>query len=130
MVYNTKQKKLILEYLKNAKGHVTAGEIVTHLAENGTKVGTSTVYRFLDRLLEEGGVRRFSSSEGACYQWAGDKECKNHYHFVCSRCGALLHVDCKELDRACKHIFKEHNFAVDLGNTVFCGVCEKCSSKR
>ena len=130
MVYNTKQKKLILEYLKNSKGHVTAGEIVTHLAESGTRVGTSTVYRFLDRLLEEGSVRRFSSSEGACYQWAGDKECKNHYHFVCSRCGALLHVDCGELDRACEHIYKEHNFTVDLGNTVFCGVCEKCALKR
>ena len=58
--YNTKQGETLLRFLKeNSSRHFTAAEIETQLAITGEKLGKATVYRRLDRLVEEGLVRRF-----------------------------------------------------------------------
>lgn len=130
MSYNTKQRKLILEFLKSRDGaHLTAADIVERLSQQGTRVGSATVYRFLDILEKSGDVRRFSAEDGYCYQWIGDGHCHNHYHFVCGACGGLFHVECTRLDEMFSHVFAEHSFKVDMTKTVFCGECESCAVK-
>lgn len=127
--YKTKQAEILLRFfIENAGSHFTASEIETHLAVNGEKLGKSTVYRRLDRLVEEGLVRRFvaDDAKSCCYQYAGNAECKNHFHLKCYRCGELLHVECDYLDRMQEHIFEHHGFTVDREKITLCGVCEKC----
>ena len=69
----------------------SAEEISRYLAEEGSPVGKATVYRCLDRLVEQGTVRKFLLGEGesACYQYQTG-ECHSHYHLKCACCGALL----------------------------------------
>lgn len=127
--YKTKQGEILLRFLtENAGSHFTAGEIEAKLAFNGEKLGKATVYRRLDRLVEEGMVRRFVSDDAksCCYQYAGDAGCKNHFHLKCYRCGELLHVECDYLDKMQAHIFDHHGFTVDREKITLCGVCEKC----
>lgn len=53
--YRTKQKELILSCIQAHQGaFFTSKDIVNALADQGTKVGTATVYRNLERLEEEG----------------------------------------------------------------------------
>ena len=128
-MYNTKQRKLITDYLSQSHGRVTVNDIESHFSKAGTRIGTSTIYRSLEKLLKDGKIRRFTSEEGSSFQWVHE-DCKNHYHFICSKCGELMHVECRALDKACSHITDEHNFRIDMGKTVFCGECEKCALRE
>lgn len=136
MRYNTKQRELILKYLSESNGkHVKAEEILEYLKKNDTPVGKSTVYRYLDTLIEQELVRKYTVEEGqgACYQFVGDskhKHCKEHYHLKCSQCGELFHVSCEAMDAINAHILKEHGFSVDNSKTVFYGVCKHCKNKE
>ena len=100
MGYNTKQQDAILSVLKGTRGkHITADEIYLKLIRQGKPVGKTTVYRHLEKLTENGTLRRFTTGDnsGACYQLA-DTHCSEHYHLKCSDCGKLIHIECDFLD--------------------------------
>ncbi|MCM1357931.1 MAG: transcriptional repressor, partial [Prevotella sp.] len=86
--YKTRQKEKILDYLvKNKEKHTNVHEISEFLIEEGTPVGTATIYRQLDKLVDSGTVRRynFDGKTGACYQYIEDeKDCHEHFHLKCT----------------------------------------------
>lgn len=128
MAYNTKQKELILSYIKqNADKHLTAEEIAAALKNDG--VGKTTVYRHLEKLCADGIVRKYLMSEGnsACYQYAENDGCHSHFHLKCVECGALIHLECKQLCNIEQHISDSHGFIVDSSRTVFYGKCRECA---
>lgn len=126
--YRTKQRELIIEYMKNCPlPHITAGDILLHLRNEGASVGAATVYRQLDRMVESGQVRKFQLSGGACYQYVGENEnCREHFHLKCLGCGKLLHIDCDYLSTIAPHILEHHGFEVDNSKTVMYGLCGDC----
>lgn len=128
--YKTKQRDLILEFFISHKSeHLTAEQVIDHLKDKGTAVGKSTVYRYLEKLVSEGSVRKYFIEEGksACYQYIEDNEqCHNHFHLKCVECGRLIHIECEYLDEADEHILCHHNFKVDNTKTVLYGICDKC----
>ncbi len=131
--YQTRQKELILSCLKdNASRHVTAEMIVGHLRGQGEPVGQTTVYRHLERLVQDHRVMKFAAPEGAsaCYQYVEQPENhRNHYHLVCSDCGRMIHLDCSQMDGLQKHMLNEHRFELDSFKTVLYGRCEGCAGK-
>ena len=52
--YSTKQREVILSFLKENNAHVSASDIIFHLREQGYSVSTATVYRTLDKFESEG----------------------------------------------------------------------------
>lgn len=129
--YNTRQRALILDFLKENSAHVSARDIILHLQEQGVSIGTATVYRTLDKLCEQGVVKKFVIDErsGACYQYIQGAECDEHFHLKCVKCGTLIHMDCGFLAQMEKHIFEDHGFTVSSGKTVIYGTCAGCSPK-
>lgn len=132
--YKTKQKDLIMECLIDNKDiHIKADEIVYYLQNRGKHVGKTTVYRYLDKLVEEGLVRKYFIEEGkgACYQYADNNDsCYKHFHMKCTNCGELVHLTCEKLDEISKHVELNHNFTIDNYKTVFYGRCGVCESKK
>ena len=130
--YKTRQREMILELLKeNADRHLTADDVTGYLKEQDTPVGKATIYRCLERLEEQGIIRKYMVPEGkgACYQYAGDNmECHRHYHFKCEKCGKLFHVECEYLDGISKHVYGEHGFTIDSSKTVYYGICRNCNT--
>lgn len=128
--YNTRHRQEIVDYLESTQGeHVIVSDVCAEMAKRGVKVGTTTVYRQMERLVEEGIVTRFTSFPGepACYQYVGDKsEEVGHYHFKCKKCGRLLHISCHEFGHCMEHIKIDHGFEVDMTQTVFIGLCKEC----
>ena len=128
--YNTKQKEKLLSYLiTNKDEHTSVNGISAYLAAEGTPVGTATIYRQLDRLVEQGLVRRqtIDGKTGACYQYVdSDRGCHQHFHLKCKSCGKLIHTDCERLSDVSSHILEHHGFYVDTSMTVFYGVCADC----
>lgn len=131
--YKTKQREMILDYMiKNKDIHVTADMIIKYFEFHKTPIGKTTVYRNLDRLVSENIIRKFTIEDGtgACYQYAADNcKCKEHYHFKCSMCGKLYHLQSDFMNEISIQVYKEHKFKIDSSKTVFYGICEDCGKK-
>ncbi len=132
--YNTSQKEKLMDFLvSNREKHTSVQEISAYLRSEGTPVGTATIYRQLDRLVESGLVRKFviDGKTCACYQYIeNDKECKEHFHLKCLRCGKLIHLNCGQLKDINSHIAEHHGFIIDPSQTVFYGKCADCSAEE
>ncbi|OQB22776.1 MAG: Ferric uptake regulation protein [Firmicutes bacterium ADurb.Bin182] len=126
--YETEPRSRMADYLKNnSDKHFTVDDLTESLCAQGRRVGRTTVYRNLERLVREGSVQRFDTPGApACYQYVSGNGCAEHHHLHCTSCGTLIHVDCDYMDELKEHIKSEHGFAVDAGRTVLYGLCEKC----
>ena len=130
MSYKTKQSEAILSYIASlGDAHVTAGQIATHFERSGAPVALTTIYRRLDKLADEGKIRRYmiDGVPGACFQYIdGNESAKGHFCLKCEKCGELVHLRCSEINKFQQHIVDEHSFQIDPVKTVFYGKCETC----
>lgn len=132
MGYETKQSRLVNSFLReNTEKHFSAEDVYFALVSKGEKIGRTTVYRQLDKLVETGKARKFivGENDACCYQY-NDEHCHNHYHLKCSGCGRLIHTECDFLDKLSKHIFDDHQFAIDGSKTVLYGTCKSCAKEN
>lgn len=130
--YSTHQKREMLSYLKDHELEpYSVDELVFRMQEQGKQIGRTTVYRYLEQLAEQGSVRKYQSPQGVTrYQHIADGEnCDAHFHMMCKKCGRLYHVNCELLDALSKHIGSDHNFRLDMRETILVGTCAKCAER-
>lgn len=133
--YQTSQRKELQNYLQTIEGkHITVADICEHFNAQGKTIGTSTVYRQLERMVDDGIVDKYivDSTSPACFVYVGDHDSMHEhrcYHCKCEKCGELIHIKCDEMKNIEAHLLKEHNFIFDSLRTVFYGVCENCRDK-
>ncbi len=132
-VYRTKQREIIEKFLReNSNTHFTVDSLCALLEKEGNSVGRTTVYRCLERLSQEGQLRKYTQAAGesSCYQYiAYGSDCHEHFHLKCEKCGKLLHIECEQLGELGDHIKSHHNFVVNPLKTVLYGVCQRCSEE-
>lgn len=129
--YKTRQMAQLLDYLQSVQGqHITVQEICHQLQARGVAMGTTTVYRHLERMVAEGLVAKYTvdGTTSACFEYLGGPQVQPHscYHLKCEQCGKLIHLHCGEVAALQGHILAHHGFAMDPQRTVFYGVCEDC----
>lgn len=129
--YNTKNKELLLQYLKETAGrHVTVQDICDHFKSHGNAIGTTTVYRQLERFVDEGIVNKYllDGSSAAYFEYVDYDHCGEEpcFHCKCEKCGKLIHLHCEEMEAIQNHIMAHHGFKLDSVKTVFYGICEDC----
>ncbi len=133
-MYQTKQKEAILLILKNNKNkHLTCEEIYDLLKENNYHVSLATLYRYLDKLVNDNIIRKYNSLNlgKARYQFiAEDCQKSNHFHLICLKCNKLIHLNCDLLSDSIKHLEEEHTFKVVKEKVVFYGYCNECQEGR
>ncbi len=131
--YKTKQKSAIMQCLQGiGDKHFTIDSVCDMLSQHGKNVGRTTVYRCLERLSEEGILRKYAavSGESTCYQYVGEKtSCREHFHLKCEKCGSLIHMECDKLEGFAKHIKSHHGFCLNPLKTIIYGICEACTTK-
>ena len=132
--YTTKQGEAVLAFLQSQTGkHFTAARIEAHIAEAGVTIGLTTIYRNLDRLAREGKVRKYCIDENTatCYQYVEESDCNDvHFHLKCEKCGELIHTNGKSLPGIARSIRNDYGFEINVGHTVFYGVCGTCFIKN
>ena len=131
-VYNTRQRESVLACVKESAGeHMTAQQVTDLLRARGEKIGLTTVYRCLDRLVGEGVLVKYAAADGesACFRLA---ECgsENCFHVKCESCGAFFHLTCDHLSEVASHMLDDHDFTVDPYKTVFYGTCGECRRRQ
>lgn len=131
--YKTRQGELILKALENSpEQHATAEDLLAYLKTQGETIGFATVYRNLDKFVNEGAVLKYSLPDGtsACYQLLQNcSDDHHHFHVICTGCGKVSHLECNEVDALVAHLSQHHHIAINTQKTVFYGLCENCSRK-
>lgn len=129
----TSQRKAIIDCLSvNESSTLTASDVLRWLDCHDKKTDRATVYRTLERLVSEGLVLRFPSSDGhsSCFQLAcadPGSDCHEHLHLKCSGCGKVIHLDCEFMSELEHHIQSKHGFSMNFGNSIIYGLCDDCA---
>ena len=136
MQYVTHQRKDMLDYFQSVGGkHVTAADICECFRQSGKKIGMTTVYRHLEKMVDEGIVKKYiiDGNSPACFEYVGggdaclDPVC---FHCKCEKCGKLIHLHCDELEGIGAHLLEHHHFALNAMRTVFYGLCDECMQQE
>jgi len=134
--YKTRQREELLAFLETAPGeHLTAADITEAFRRRGRSIGTATVYRQLERLVDEGVLNKYTIDAGSpcCFEYVGARAHRTDgpcFHCKCEACGRLIHLHCEELEGLAGHISAEHGFEINPLRTVFYGLCETCREEK
>lgn len=124
---NTKQKEIILEIMKKEENqiHPTMPEIIALVTAKDKNIGTATIYRNVNKLVNEGVVTKLMTEEGFRY----DIKRNLHGHFVCTKCGKITDIYDENYQKMLNKIEREHNVKIENSNLLFEGICEECNGK-
>ena len=130
--YRTKQGEQILAFMQDRAGeHITVHEIYQYFEHTEHKLGVTTIYRQIDKLVQEGLVKKYvlDPTSPACFEYLEhNKSCakKHCTHLKCIKCGKLFHMQCKDWKALESHILQAHHFKLDMTRSVLYGLCESC----
>ena len=126
LVIMTKYGTKILEIVSASRSHMTAEEIFDTLRRTYPAVVLATVYNNLNRLLQEGLIRKVSV-EGMPDRY---DRIQRHDHLVCKGCGRLLDIDLGDLTAQLEEIAGISILSYDLKLTYLCEECRKKISTK
>jgi len=124
----TAQRRLVLEVLSAASGHLDAGEIYHRAHDRDPRIGLATVYRTLKALGESGLVRQLHLA-GERHYYELDRQ-DRHAHLVCAACGRVWEVDSAELARAAREAGRKFGFQVATARVEVIGLCAECRQQQ
>ena len=115
----TKYAEKILEIVENSDCHMTAEQVFDRLRP---RVVLATVYNNLNRLAEEGQIRRLSV-EGMPDRY---DRTQRHDHLLCRRCGALADISLSDLTA---WLEKEAGISILAYDLKLLYLCDECRRK-
>ena len=123
----TGQRRLILQVLEDAGGHLDAETVFERAHKRDERVSLATVYRTLQLLKKMGLIDQHYTSrehDREVFEPVGAEE---HYHFSCLTCGKVVEFQSSLIDRARKQIAQELGIHILHGCACFEGYCASCS---
>lgn len=130
---NTRQKKLIIDCMKNCGGtHLTAEEIYNRIRVTDQRISIATVYRNLRLLEEQGTVKKVYVADDALafYELSENNLPHSHHHLICRECGAIIDFEADLLESLEKMIEETKGFSIEDHRVIFYGVCRECRQKE
>ncbi len=119
----TKQKKVILDILRNTKCHPSADWVYEQARKLVPDISLGTVYRNLSVLRDSGEILELNY--GSTYsRYDGNPE--NHYHFLCEKCQKLYDVTIPVYQGLDKMVHDTTGFEVKHHRMEFYGLCNDC----
>ena len=118
----TKQRQIIREVLEGAGRPLSASEVAKLARVEVANIGTATVYRAINKLLEDGFLVPVEiPAEPSRYEVAG---LHHHHHFYCRKCKKVFDVDGCPSDFSA---FTPKGFTLDADEVILYGRCEDCA---
>ena len=85
---NTKQRKLVLDAVRQSYNHPTADEIYNVVRAQDDKISRGTVYRNLNLLADAGEILSIKTPGGSRF----DRTIEPHAHIICTSCSRVIDV--------------------------------------
>ncbi len=122
----TPNRLRVLEVVGNNSYPLSAGDIFKTL-ERGSSINRVTVYRILDRLVDQGVVERLSTGgRAAYYGLAPNEHHQPHPHFYCKVCGQMDCLNPESLSIETDAIQKTFPGRIDKVEVRMDGICKNC----
>jgi Fur family ferric uptake transcriptional regulator len=123
----TPQRRLLLSVLADAKGHITASELLDRCRATDPQTIPSTVYRTLDVLEEIGLVRHGHDANGREeFHVLPQTE---HGHLYCRSCGGSWELPAADASPFVHRLRRERGFLADLSHLSVTGLCAECAAR-
>lgn len=125
----TPQRRVLVEVLALADGHVTGAELVERCRQRDPGTIPSTVYRTLD-VLEQLGVLRHSHGADGREEFHVMPEAV-HGHLHCGGCGGTWELDRDDpaVEAAVRAFDSGRDFEIDISHLTLFGRCARCRSR-
>jgi Fur family transcriptional regulator, ferric uptake regulator len=120
----TSSRRILLEVLFAADGHMSAEELADAVQTRAPDVHLSTIYRNLEELEHLGVISHSHLGHGpSSYLLASHA----HAHFICADCGKMIEAP-EEMFRGLARSARERlGFAIDPKHFAILGRCADCS---
>jgi Fur family ferric uptake transcriptional regulator len=116
----------VIAELAACGGCCSAQELADRLREQGRTVGTASVYRALNALVEVRALRGTDVGEGVVRYELVLPHGDHHHHLVCDRCGRTEAFEDPELEAAIERVAHASPFRVEDHDIVLRGRCPRC----
>jgi Fur family transcriptional regulator, ferric uptake regulator len=117
---------VILEILNQEQAHLTSHEVYEHIRGRFPAVNPSTVYRALERLVNNGKIS--ISDMGLGSEVYESVENGIHHHLVCQKCGQVITLGPGEVGKFFSVIQEEYHFLINTNHLILFGICETCQA--
>jgi Fur family ferric uptake transcriptional regulator len=121
----TPQRLTIAEVLLASDRHLSAEDVATELSARGSSIGTATVYRTIDVLVESGLVVERDFGEGF-RRFEPARDVPHHEHLLCTVCGKVEEFRDERLERMTTLAAEARGFSRQRHRLVIYGVCREC----
>ncbi|MGH9079108.1 MAG: Fur family transcriptional regulator [Acidimicrobiales bacterium] len=120
----TSARRLLLEVLFKAKGHMSAEDLAKAVQRRAPDVYLSTIYRNLEELEDLGVISHSHLGHGpSSYLLASHA----HAHFICDRCGTMIEAP-DEIFRGLASTARDTlGFTIDPHHFAIQGRCINCT---
>ena len=126
----TRQKEAILRAALHSGDHPTADMIYAAVRQELPRISLGTVYRNLQRLVEEGRMSLAPVQDESGRSARFDPEVRPHDHFVCESCQRIFDMPREEGGGVDLRSFTRKGFRVTSHTLSLYGVCARCAGKR
>ena len=125
---NTKQKEIILDILSKKENmfHPTAQDLVKLVLDANPTIGQATVYRNINKLVEEGILLKIPTTNNFRY----DINTHTHAHLTCKECGEVVDLFDGDYQKIVTNLESKYNVKIDNTNLIFNGLCNSCNAKE
>ena len=120
----TAQRRLLLDLIREAGGHIDAKEIYRRASSRDESISLATVYRGLHLFKELGLVEERRLAEGRCYYEI--KHSVGHQHLVCKCCGKVIEFESPLIDKLVDKVQRTYRFNVAKTELYLEGYCPEC----
>jgi len=120
----THQRALIMEIIRQGRGHLDADEIYRRAREKEPRLSLSTVYRTLQMLKKLGLVEELHFDEGHHHYEV--KPSAEHHHLVCLGCGRVIEFHYPLSRYLRKKVPEAKGFDITETEVRMTGYCAKC----
>lgn len=123
---NTLQKEKIISILSRSENmiHPTAKNIVDIVAAESPSIGQATIYRTINKLVEDGTLNKLPTTDGYHY----DINTSMHSHFICQKCFKIFDIYDDNYNALIANVASSNNISITHTNIVFEGICSSCQN--
>lgn len=124
---SSKQRDMILDYMRSTEGHVTPEQIFSGMNKGDQKISLATIYRNLNILVEMNEIKKIAHpTEG--YQY--DKTTRPHYHLHCLECDRILDLDIPYAQEFNDELSSQLGIKIQRHSIMAEGICKDCMKKK
>ena len=124
----TNQRALILEIIRQVKGHLDADEVYRQAREKQPHLSLSTVYRTLRMFKKLGLVEELHFDE--THHHYEVKPSAEHHHLVCRSCGKIVEFECPLSQKMKEDVAREKDFEITDIEVWMTGYCPECRQSQ